>query len=300
LHLSTAALDHDDLVCSAGAGLTLNFTAGRVAFAPTVVTDVAAGSIAMTDNTTNFVYVIVTGTVTKNTTGFPVGCYPLAIVTTSGGAITVVQDQRAYLSVATALHAALASVGANDHHNTVTIGADGQHSLATQVLSGVAASLTQVGHVEIATAAETTTGTDAGRAVSPDGLAGSDYGKRVVGILVSDPGGDAITTGDGKMYFRVPSVMNGWNLVGVAMSLTTASSSGIPTVQIRNSTQAADMLTTKLTIDANETDSSTAAAAAVIDTANDDVATGDKIHIDIDVAGTGAKGLFVEMVWQLP
>lgn len=151
-----------------------------------------------------------------------------------------------------------------------------------------------------ATGAETTTGTSTTKYVSPDGLAGSDYGKRIVGILVSDPAGDAITTGDGKTYFRVPSVMNGYNLVAVAGSLTTASSSGIPTIQIRNSTQTADMLTTKLTIDASETDSSTAVTPVVIDTANDDVATGDKLHIDIDVSGTGAKGLYVELTFQLP
>lgn len=124
--------------------------------------------------------------------------------------------------------------------------------------------------------------------------------KQVVTILVSDPGGSAISTGDGKAYYRVPSTMNGYNLVSVAASLTTASSSGIPTVQIANVTQAADMLSTKLTIDANETDSSTAATAAVIDTGNDDVATGDQLRIDIDVAGTGAKGLIVEMQFQLP
>jgi hypothetical protein len=53
------------------------------------------------------------------------------------------------------------------------------------------------------------------------------------------------------------------------------------------------MLSTALTIDANETDSSTAAAAAVINTSNDDVATADRVFIDVDTAGTGAKGLNV-------
>ena len=60
------------------------------------------------------------------------------------------------------------------------------------------------------------------------------------------------------------------------------------------------MLSTKLTIDASEFDSEDAAAAAVIDTANDDVNTGDHIYIDIDVAGTGAKGLSVVLVFRLP
>jgi len=56
------------------------------------------------------------------------------------------------------------------HHNAVTIGADGEHSLATQVLSGVAASAAQVGHVELATAAEVTAGTDTERAITPSSL----------------------------------------------------------------------------------------------------------------------------------
>ena len=49
------------------------------------------------------------------------------------------------------------------HHAAVTIGADVEHSLVGQVLSGVDASATQKGHVELATTAETTTGTDTGR-----------------------------------------------------------------------------------------------------------------------------------------
>jgi len=146
----------------------------------------------------------------------------------------------------------------------------------------------------------TNTGTSTTTAVTPDGLAGSKFGTATITLQVSDPAGSAIATGDGKAYWRVPSTLNGMDLVGVAAAVTTASSSGIPTVQIHNLTQAADMLTTKLTIDASETDSSTAATAAVIDTANDDVATADMLRIDIDVAGTGAKGLMVEMQFRLP
>lgn len=121
-----------------------------------------------------------------------------------------------------------------------------------------------------------------------------------VSILVTDPNGVAITTGDGKAYWRVPASLGGMDLVAVGAHVTTVSSSGLPTVQIANVTQAADMLTTKLTIDANEKDSSTAATPAVIDTGNDDVATGDELRIDIDVAGTGAKGLIVDLAFRLP
>lgn len=169
-------------------------------------------------------------------------------------------------------------------------------------LSAKAASTTAVGSVEIATGAETTTGTDATRAVSPDGLAGSDYGKRVTSIIVFDDATD-VETGDGAgdIFYRVPSVINGYNLVGVAAQVQTAGTTGTTDIQIHNVTQTADMLSTKITIDSGETDSSTAATPAVIDTANDDVATGDQIRIDVDAVSTTApKGLLVELIWQLP
>jgi hypothetical protein len=159
-----------------------------------------------------------------------------------------------------------------------------------------AASDTAAGKVELATAAETTTGTDATRAVTPDGLAGSDYGKRVVSILLNDS--TALTTGDGKAYIRVPDECNGYNLVGVRASRVAGT--GTPLIQIHNVTQAADMLTTRVSIDSGETDSSTAVTAAVIDTANDDVATGDRLRIDVDDAGTSTTWCEVQLSFQLP
>lgn len=117
---------------------------------------------------------------------------------------------------------------------------------------------------------------------------------------MTDPNGAALTTGDGKAYFTIPAALNGMNLVSVAAALTTVSSSGIPTVQIANVTDAVDMLSTKLTIDATELTSYTAATPAVIDTTKDDVVTGDLLRIDVDVAGTGAKGLSVVLGFQLP
>jgi len=42
------------------------------------------------------------------------------------------------------------------------------------------------------------------------------------------------------------------------------------------------------------------ATPPVIDAANDDVATGDLIAVDVDVAGTGTKGLGVILSFQLP
>ena len=164
------------------------------------------------------------------------------------------------------------------------------------------ANLTTAGKIEVATGAETTTGTDAGRAVSPDGLAGSDYGKRVIGILVFDDATDTATgDGAGDVFVRIPAVMNGWNLVAVAAQVQTAGTTNTTDVQVHNVTQAADMLSTVMTIDSTETDTSTAATPAVIDAANDDVATADSIRIDVDaVSTTAAKGLYVELTFQLP
>ena len=109
-----------------------------------------------------------------------------------------------------------------------------------------------------------------------------------------------LTTGDGKIIFCIPASLGGCDLTGAHAFVTTVSSSGLPTVQIRNVTQTADMLTTKISIDASEFTSYSAATAPVVDTGNDDVATGDLIAIDVDVAGTGAKGLGVILTFTLP
>lgn len=107
------------------------------------------------------------------------------------------------------------------------------------------------------------------------------------------------STGDGKFSFLIPPEYNGLNLVDADAMVSTVSSSGTPTVAVRRerSGSAVDMLSTNITIDANEKTSYTAATAPVINTSNDDVATGDIIHIDVDAAGTGAKGLAVVLVF---
>lgn len=128
---------------------------------------------------------------------------------------------------------------------------------------------------------------------------GSDLGKRVIQVKVIDDA-TTLTTGDGKVIFLVPQELNGYNLVGANAFVTTVSSSGTPTIQIRNVTDAVDMLSTRITIDASEYTSYTAAAAAVVDATYDDVATGDRLAVDVDVAGTGAKGLGIVLTFQLP
>jgi hypothetical protein len=78
-------------------------------------------------------------------------------------------------------------------------------------------------------------------------------------------------------------------VTGVRASVNTVSSSGVVTVDINEA--GTTILSTKLTIDANEKTSVTAAAAAVISDAA--LADDAEITFDIDTAGTGAKGLKV-------
>jgi hypothetical protein len=119
-----------------------------------------------------------------------------------------------------------------------------------------------------------------------------------------------VTTGDGKWYFRVPQSLNGMDLVAVHAQLVTVSSSGAVNIDLARCATVAtgnvcsgtvvDMLSTNLTVDANEDDSSTAVAAAVINASNDSVATNQVIRVDVDGAGTGAAGLMITLDFQLP
>lgn len=147
----------------------------------------------------------------------------------------------------------------------------------------------------------TNTGTSTTAFVTPDGLAGSNYGIRYVSAVLN--GTTALTTDD-KAYLRIPSAYNGWNLVSVAASVGTgaagSSSSGTPTFTVRNVTDAAQMLSTSLTVDANEYTSATAAAAAVIDTGADDLATDDLIEIACTTAGTGVTYATITLGLRLP
>lgn len=168
------------------------------------------------------------------------------------------------------------------------------------------ASATVTGAVELATSAETTTGTDTGRVLTPDGLRGSDYGKKTLGMVFLDNTTDNATgDGQGDIYFVIPEEYNGWNIVNVATAVLTAGTTGTQDIQLHNldySGGASDILSTKITIDSGETSSYTAATPAVIDTDKDDVVSGDRIRVDTDAihSGTAAKGLVVWITLQKP
>jgi len=168
-----------------------------------------------------------------------------------------------------------------------------------------------MGVVELAIDTEVTTGTSATLAVTPDALAGSSiFGVKIVEVEVF-AAGTAATTGDGKAYFYVPAALNGMNLIGVNAQVYTAGTTNTLNVDIARCAAAAtgnvcsgtvaDMLTTNITVDSGENSSNNAAAAPVIDTANDDVATGQVIRFDIDaIQTTPSQGLVVSLWFQLP
>lgn len=110
-----------------------------------------------------------------------------------------------------------------------------------------------------------------------------------------------IATGDAQFVFAAPSDIGGIGLREAQAFITTVSSSGIVTVQIRNVTEAQDMLSTRVTIDVGETTSYTATTPHVVDQTgtppNNHVTEGDLIAVDVDVAGTGAMGLGVILIF---
>ena len=162
--------------------------------------------------------------------------------------------------------------------------------------------------VDFASIAETDTGTEAAKAVTPDGLAGSVHGAKYVTVYVIDFD-TALTTGS-KAYWRVPSQFDGMDLMDAHAQLGAAqSTSGTPTVQLVRGRFATaggartftDMLSTEITIDQDEWDSKDATAAPVIKSdGSEAVQEGDLIRIDIDVIGTGSQGLFVTLGFQIP
>jgi hypothetical protein len=109
-----------------------------------------------------------------------------------------------------------------------------------------------------------------------------------IGVAISDET-TAITTGTAKITFRMPFALT---VTAVRLSLTTVSSSGTPTVDINEA--GTTILSTKLSCDASEKTSTTAATAAVI--SDTSLADDAEITIDVDTAGTGATGAKVWII----
>ena len=107
------------------------------------------------------------------------------------------------------------------------------------------------------------------------------------------------STGNGITHFVVPSTLNGKNLYSAQAHVYTVGTGSLTTVQLHNLTDGQDMLSTAITIDASEKDSSTAATPSVTGP-NNGVSTADVIRIDVDVVATNTLGLEVRMVFTAP
>ena len=147
-----------------------------------------------------------------------------------------------------------------------------------------AAGTTARGSVELATDGETS----ASVAVQGNDNRLVDAERFEIGVAISDET-TALTTGTAKVTFRMPCAMT---VTAVRLSLTTVSSSGTPTVDINET--GTTILSTKLTCDASEKTSTTAATAAVI--SDSALADDAEITLDIDTAGTGATGAKVWII----
>lgn len=109
-----------------------------------------------------------------------------------------------------------------------------------------------------------------------------------------------VLVGDARWIITMPRDMHELLVLDVEISVTTVSSSGIVQVQLRNIDNGnVDILSTRAQVDAGETHSATAAVQPVVNLANAEVSHTERIAIDIDAAGTGAKGLEVVIFFGL-
>lgn len=108
-----------------------------------------------------------------------------------------------------------------------------------------------------------------------------------------------LVVANGLAECTVPKDLDGYSLYRVEAGLVLAqSTAGLPSFQITNVTQAVAMLSTVVSIDANEWASKDAATPAVINASNKLVHEGDILRLDQTVAGTGAKGIVVNLTFR--
>ena len=120
-------------------------------------------------------------------------------------------------------------------------------------------------------------------------------------VIQDDTTANAVADGVGDFEWVPGDTFSGYNIVDVEAGVYVAGTTGTLDVQIHNVTSAADVLSTKLTIDTGETSTHTAAAAAVISGTEDDITAGDRFRFDIDaIHTTPAQGFWLELKLRKP
>ena len=101
--------------------------------------------------------------------------------------------------------------------------------------------------------------------------------------------------GDGITRIVLPANFENLKLKSVGGHVYTTATGSTTNIQIHNESKGQDMLSTLLTIDAGENDSSTAATSAVINTSTNTVNDGNVIRFDIDQIGSGSAANGLEL-----
>lgn len=107
---------------------------------------------------------------------------------------------------------------------------------------------------------------------------------------------ESIAIGNGTIPVLIPRDLSGFTLTDVIAAVDIPCTTGRTDVQIRRvrNGSANDMLSTKITLDIGVYKSTN----GVINTSYDDLLAGDTIFVDVDAAGTNAKGLFVTLTFS--
>lgn len=131
---------------------------------------------------------------------------------------------------------------------------------------------------------------------------GLNLQQRIIQFTVSSTAATPTTTVGqncaGDNGWSVPVELNGFKVVTVAANVTTASSVGVFTANIKNRTTGNNILSTALTIDANELSTSTAATPPVINQSTNTLTTDDDVCVQVSVAPNGSYGARAKMVVQ--
>lgn len=291
--LGTASATYSDLLL--GDGATINFNAADVLLTHSANTlTLSGGNLALgANNLTLTGSIAATGA--RSTKGWFTDLESTNAPTVSGAAV--------YYTGGTDVALADGGTGASltdPNADRIMFWDDSQGAVDWLVMGAglVTTGTTMV--VGTATVAQVNAGVNGTAMITPDALAGSNFGIRVVEIQITGTA-TAMTLGDGAAIFRIPSTMNGMKLTALAAQVYTAGTTNAAQIQIRNKTAGYDILSTKLFIDSAEVDSSTAATAYVINTGSASVSTGQLIAVDVDaVHGSAASGLVVELQFILP
>jgi len=169
----------------------------------------------------------------------------------------------------------------------------------------LAASASAAGIVELATIGETSAGSDATRAVTPDGLAGSVFGSKTVELYLTTSTGALLAVNSASntsTCFTVQPPLAGMVLTAAHVAHGVAGSGTTSTVVNIKTTSSLFLLSTPLYIDPGEYGSETAVTSSVINTSNADVFAYQRLCADVQNVEntTPGKETILSLTFSLP